>query len=173
MESREREQLLFSRMERKRRKILIPSVVCLLLLIIGAILFCIFARYRPPKHDEAAKQGNPKPAEEYLYGTAQTEYNYVIGMAANLYQQENGDVYIYFTNSIANDVYLRCELIDQKTKKVLYSTGYIEPGEYIESVNNSRVANQEYDLIVKVYAYTKDVFTSEGTTEISLKLQPW
>ena len=169
----EREQLLFSRMERRRRRIMVPMAVIISLIVIGAIVFCLFAKYTPPKHDESAKQGNPKPEEQYLYGSVLTEYDYGIGMAANLYQQENGDVYIYFTNPISNEVYLRCELVDDQTGKVLYSTGYIEPGEYIESINNPRVANKQYDITVKVYAYTKDVFTSEGTTEISLKLQPW
>lgn len=173
MGSEKREQLLVSRMERRRRRILVPAVTVIASIVICALLFCLFAKYRPPKHEEAAKQGNPKPAEEFLYGSVQTEYNYGIGMAANLYQQENGDVYIYFTNPISNDVYLRCELIDQEKKKVLYSTGYIEPGEYIETINNPRVANKQYDITVRVYAYTKDSFTSEGTTEISLMLQPW
>ena len=94
-------------------------------------------------------------------------------MAANLYQQQNGDVNIYFTNPISNSVLLRCEILDKDTGKRLYNTGYINPGEYIESVNNSRVNNEKYDVIVKVYAYTDESFTSEGTTELSLMLQPW
>ena len=169
----EREQLLFSRMERRRRRIMVPMAVIISLIVIGAIVFCLFAKYTPPKHDESAKQGNPKPEEQYLYGSVMTEFEYEIGMAANLYQQENGDVYIYFTNPISNNVYLRCELVDQAKKKVLYSTGYIEPGEYIETINNPKVANKQYDITVKVYAYTKDTFTSEGTTELQLVLQPW
>lgn len=173
MGARYREQLMFSRMERNRRRGWTLIWVLVVGGILAAVVFCMVAKYRPPEHDPMAKEGIPKPAEEYMYGTAQTEYNYVVGMAANLYQQENGDVYIYFTNSIANDVYLRCEIIDRAKNKVLYRTGYIEPGEYIETVNNSRVANQQYDVTVKVYAYTKGTFTSEGTTELSLKLQPW
>ena len=168
-----REQLLFSKMERRRRSIGIPFIVTVLVIMVGMIAFCCYAKYRPPKHDESAKQGTVEPAEEYLYGTAQTEFGYAVEMAANLYQQQNGDVNIYFTNSISNKVYLRCELIDQKRNKVLYRTGYIEPGEYIESLHNSRVANKQYDITVKIYAYTPETFTSEGTTEISLKLQPW
>ena len=169
----EREQLLFSKMERRRRRIMIPVGTLIALLAISLIIFCLFAKYTPPKHDEMAKQGNPVPAEHYLYGSVQTEYMYYVGMAANLYQQENGDVYLYFTNPITNNVYLRCDLVDQKTKKVLYKTGYIEPGEYIEYVNNPKVSNKQYDVTVRVYAYEKDTFTSEGTTELVLKLQPW
>ena len=94
-------------------------------------------------------------------------------MASNLYQQQNGDVNIYFTNPISNSVLLGCEIIDKDTKKILYKTGYIKPGEYIESINNNSVDNRAYDVIVKIYAYTDESFTSEGTTELSLKLQPW
>ena len=168
-----REQLLYSKMERKRRKILIPIIVIISVVFIGLIIFGLVARFKPPSHDSSAVKGVPEVDENYLYGTAQTEYGYIIQMAANLYQQKNGDVNIYFTNPISNTELLRCEIIDQDTDKVLYNTGYINPGEYIESVNNSSVDNEEYDVIVKVYAYVDDSFESAGTTELSLKLQPW
>ena len=168
-----REQLLFSRMERKRRRIFIPVIVVISLISLSLIVYILMTRYMPPSHDSSALKGTPEVDESYLYGTAKTEYGYAIQMAANLYQQQNGDVNIYFTNPISNSVLLRCEIIDKDTGKTLYNTGYINPGEYIESVNNKSVDNKTYDIIAKVYAYTDESFTSEGTTELSLKLQPW
>ena len=168
-----REQLLFSKMERKRRIIIIPIIVIVSLISIGLIVFTLVARFKPPGHDDSAKKGAPTVSEDYLYGTATTEYGYSLQMASNLYQQQNGDVNIYFTNPISNNVLLRCEIIDKDTGKTLYDMGYINPGEYIESINNSSVDNKKYDVIAKVYAYTDESFTSEGTTELSLILQPW
>ncbi len=168
-----RRQLLFSKMERKRRIIIIPVITIISLISIALIVFTLVARYKPPGHDDSAKKGAPTVSEDYLYGTAESEFGYSIQMASNLYQQENGDVNIYFTNPISNDVLLRCEIIDKDTGKTLYDMGYINPGEYIESVNNSSVANKKYDIIAKVYAYTDETFTSEGTTELLLMLQPW
>ena len=167
------EQLLFSRMERRRRRIIIPVIVAISIISVSLIVYILMTRYMPPSHDFTAQKGAPEVGKEYLYGTVKTEYGYTIQMAANLYQQQNGDVNIYFTNPISNSVLLRCEILDKDTGKQLYNTGYINPGEYIESVNNSGVDNNKYDVIVKVYAYTDESFTSEGTTEISLMLQPW
>jgi len=168
-----RGQLLFSRMERRKKSIYIPIVVIISIIAIGLLTYTLVVRYTPPSHDSDAIKGVPEVEESYLYGSVKTEYGYAIQMASNLYQQQNGDVNIYFTNPVSNSVLLRCEIIDKDTERILYSTGYINPGEYIQSVNNSRVDNKKYDVIVKVYAYTDDSFTSEGTTELSLMLQPW
>ena len=168
-----REQLLFSKMERKRKLIFIPIIVLVSLISIGFLITILITRYVPPSHDATAKAGVPVVEESYLYGSVNTDYGYVIQMASNLYQQLNGDVNIYFTNPASNSVLLRCEILDKDSGKRLYNTGYIKPGEYIESINNSSVDNKKYDVIVKVYAYTDESFTSEGTTELSLMLQPW
>ena len=168
-----REQLLHSKMESKRRRIIIPIIVAISLISVGLIAYILITRYTPPRHDTDALTGIPQVEQSYMYGSVNTEFGYVVQMASNLYQQQDGDVNIYFTNPISNSVLLRCEIIDKDSGKTLYNTGYIKPGEYIESVNNSRVDNKQYDVIVKVYAYTDESFTSEGTTELSLKLQPW
>ena len=168
-----REQLLFSKMEKRRHRIIVPIIVVVSLVSIGMITYVLMTRFVPPSHDASAIKGVPTAERSYLYGSAKTDYGYVIQMASNLYQQQNGDVNIYFTNPISNSVLLRCEIIDKDTQKRLYNTGYINPGEYIESINNKSVDNEAYNVIVKVYAYTPESFTSEGTTELSLKLQPW
>ena len=167
------EQLLFSKMERRRQRIIIPIIIVTSLISIGLIAYILVTRYTPPSHDKNAVSGVPSVAQEYLYGSVTTDYGYIIQMASNLYQQQNGEVNIYFTNPISNSVLLRCEIIDKDTGERLYNTGYIRPGEYITSVNNSSVGNKKYAVIVKVYAYTDESFTSEGTTELSLMLQPW
>jgi len=167
------EQLLFSKMERRRQRIIIPIIIVTSLISIGLIAYILVTRYTPPSHDKNAVSGVPSVAQEYLYGSVTTDYGYIIQMASNLYQQQNGEVNIYFTNPISNSVLLRCEIIDKDTGERLYNTGYIRPGEYITSVNNSSVGNKKYEVIVKVYAYTDESFTSEGTTELSLMLQPW
>ena len=167
------QQLLYSKMERKRRRIIIPIIVLISLISIGFIAYILIVRYTPPSHDRDATVGVPQVEQSLLYGSVNTEFGYIVQMASNLYQQQNGDVDIYFTNPISNSVLLRCEIIDKNTENTLYNTEYIKPGEYIKSVNNSRVDNKQYDVIIKVYAYTDESFTSEGTTELSLKLQPW
>ncbi len=173
MNGSEKKLLLSSKMEKRRRLVMIPLVLVVSSLIVSAIVFNLVAKYSPPKHDITALEGIPKPDESYLYGTIVTQYGYGMAMAANLYQQSNGDVNVYFTNSIANSVYLRFDIVDRDNDKVLYKSGYIKPGEYIEAVNNPKVKNEHYNVIVKVYAYTPDSFVSKGTTELALMIQPW
>ncbi len=169
----ERVQLLSSLMERNRRRIIIPIVAILTALIVAAITYILVASFSPPEHDKNAIVGVPNPDESYMYGSVTTEYGYGLSMAANLYQQEDGSVNVYFTNPEENEAYLRCQIIDSATSKVLYTSGYIKPGEYIESLPKGKAKNQAYDVTVKIYAYTEETFTSEGTCELELVLQPW
>ncbi len=168
----ERLQPNYSKMERRKKRIFLPIFILAGLLVVVAVILFFTTRYSPPSHDSAAINGAPTPDEGMLYGQMVSDYGYAVAMAANLYQQENGDVYVYFTNPEANEVRLRMEIIDKKTNAVLYQTGYLEPGEYLEKVNNRSVANRQYDITAKVMAYEED-FTSAGVTEIELKLQPW
>jgi len=169
----DRKQLFVSRMEMRRKRILIPTFAIVLLLAVSAIIYCVVAAYRPPKHDSHAVTGVPSPEESYLFGTVETDFGYKISMAANLYRQQSGEVNTYYTNPESNDVYLRFEIIDANTKKVLNSTGYIKPGEYVESIKDKRIKNNSYNVIVRVYAYDMNNFTSCGTTDLQLLLQPW
>ena len=169
----ERYQLFSSKMERRRARIFLPAIAILLVLSMTAILIGLVAGFKPPKHDENAVKGSPEVSEDYLYGSAATEFDYIFSMAANLYQNENGEVYVYFTNPIANEVNLKLEFINTENGKILYETGYIEPGEYIEYLKEPGVRNKAYDIKAKVCAYEPETFVSAGTTEILLKLQPW
>lgn len=169
----ERKQVFVSRMELRRKRIFIPLCVIIALSALIAIIYCIFASYKPPKHEKDAVSGVPSPEESYLYGTVETEFGYKISMAANLYRQENGDVNIFFTNPESNNVYLVCEILDSESKKTLHKTGYIKPGEYITSISDKRIQNISYKITVRVYAYDMNNFTSFGTTDLQLLLQPW
>ncbi len=169
----ERVQILSSVMERKRRRVIFPLAAIITLLIISAIAYILVASFRPPEHDANAAIGTPVPDESYMYGSVTTEFGYGLSMAANLYQQEDGSVNIYFTNPIDNEAYLRCQILDSDSGKELYNTGYIKPGEYIESLPKGKALSEAHDVIVRIYAYTPETFTSEGTCELTLKLQPW
>lgn len=171
MTSAGREQILYSKMEYKRNRIRVPILVLIGMAILVGVIFNLAFGYRPPTHDSRAVAGVPQPDESFMYGSGQGKHDYYFKMAGNLYQQENGDLYVYFTNPSENNVRLRLEIMDQLTGNTLYNTGYIEPGEYIEKLHES-ISNQYYDVIAKIYGYEEN-FTSAGTTEVELKLQPW
>lgn len=169
----EREQLYQSPRQEKRIWFIRIAVMLLVAVLAGILIYTYQNRYVPPKHDTSAKTGMPQVEASYLYGDVYTAFGYHFSLASNLYQNANKEVCIYLTNPAENNIYLLCEMKDIKTGKTLYKTDYIKPGEYIERIKNESVKNTHYDVELIVYAFNMTDFTSEGTTNLQLELQPW
>jgi hypothetical protein len=130
--------------------------------------------YTPPKFDSSAQAGVPSPDESFYYDTLSTDFGYQFSFAANLYQQEDRSVKVYFTNPAKNSVNLMCEISSDATGKVLYQSGVIRPGEYVESLSpKGRFANEKMDITLTVYAFEPDTWHSAGTSTVTTVLQPW
>lgn len=169
-----RTQNLSPQMGKKKRKIAIIISIILFLIAIAIVIITSQIKYRPPKFDENALTGVPSPDESFLYDTVKSDFGYSFGIAANLYQQEDRSCKIFLTNPKKSNVYLMCEIADQSTDEVLYESGVIKPGEYIEAVQSvSKFANEAKKVSVKVHAFEKDSWVSAGTTELDMMLQPW
>lgn len=158
-----------------KRKIIALSIVgafgliAILLIIIG-----LSKSYKPPKFEANATTGIPAPEEGYLYGTIETDYGYSFALAANLYQQEDQSLNIYFTNPSRNDIYLMCEVIDKQSEKTLYKSGLVQPGEYVASLTpQNEFSNVAIPVTVKIYAFEKDTWYSAGSSIIDGILQAW
>ena len=159
----------------KRQVYLFVGVTALLVAIALILLVAgIRKGYRPPDFDTNAKQGTPSPDEGYLYDTVETNFGYKFGIAANLYQQEDGSVNAFFTNPSSNTVNLVCEISSKESGDILYKTGVIRPGEYVASISRFRTfANEVIPINITVYAFESDTWYSAGTTSISTILQAW
>lgn len=169
-----REQSLTAKTGRKNR--IIAITIIFVLLILSAILFLctMFHTYEPPKIASEQIEGIPKPDEGFLYDNIQSEFGYTFGIAVNLYQQEDGSVYIYLFNPENSSLYMNCEIIDSDTGEVLYKSNVVESGHYIEKIEkNSKVKNMVYNVEVKVHAYEMETWYSAGTTTMEMILQQW
>ena len=169
------------------------SVLYVLILVIVAIISCgMFyiaenISYKPPKAEENALAGLPEPKESFMFSTIETDYGFSINMAANLYMQEDGALFVYFTNVEENDVRMMCEIVQEGTETTLYKTGILNPGEYVEKLdpvivvgnttrlNNpvTEIENEKKDIIIRIYAFEEENWYSAGTVEITSLLQPW
>lgn len=156
------------------------KVIGILLIIgflgIAGIFLWITERgiYVPPEFEKNAMEGVPKPEEHFMYGTLETEYGYLVSMATNIYQQEDGSAYVYLTNYEENNVKMMCEIQNQHTGEICYKSGVILPGQYIEKlVPVTEFPNEAFDATIMIYAFEEGTWYSAGTVEIAATVQAW
>ena len=69
---------------------------------------------------------------------------------------------------------LMCEVRTRDDGEVLYESGLLHPGEYIESLEpKGEFENTKYDIEVLVRAFESETYHSAGETTLKLVLQPW
>ena len=166
------EQNLKPQMGQKKKKIMIIAVVVLLALTAVLLFIASRLKYSPPAFEKNAKAGEPEVSEDFLYEEIDSDYGYKIGIAANLYQQEDQSCKVFFTNPESNNTYLKCQICSGDD--VLYESGIIKPGEYVESLEAAgKFDNVRMDVTVNIYAFNPEDWTSDGKTQLNLVLQPW
>ena len=90
-----------------------------------------------------------------------------------MYQQEDGSLIIYLTNPETNDVNILCEIKDEEGN-VIYKSGVIQPGEYLESLYPlQELVNQAMPIEINIYGYEKESWYSRGTILMENILQPY
>lgn len=167
-------QIVKSGAEKKRRIILLIIIIVAILAVAGVIIYSMLIKYEPPKFEVNAYAGTPTPEESYLYDQVESGFGYKLSMASNLYQQEDRTLKIFFTNPSENKVNIMCEVRSADDDKLLYGSGLLHPGEYVETLDpKCEFENIRYDVNVKVYAFEPDTYQSAGTTTLKLVLQPW
>ena len=169
-----RRQTVHTRIGRNKRIAGFAILALLLTGCIGVVIKTLATRYEPPALEEMRKQGVPEVEEGYLYTTLDSNFGYAFQLAANLYRQEDGSLNIYLTNPAESGVHILCEITDAETGEMYYRCGRLEPGTYVENLPPLiDFENKMRDIDVKVYAFTKEDFTSAGTTTMRMVLRPW
>ncbi len=163
------------------RNVFYIKLMSILLVIIIAIVMIFIGinrenhQYTPPEMDETAIKGEPYVEASYLYEECPTKFDYEYSVAANLYMQEDKSLNVFFTNPTENTEYLMCEIIDEESGDVLYKSGVIKPGYYVEKLQplDEDMENKARSVIMKVYSFKARNWQSCGTTEMKLMLQAW
>jgi hypothetical protein len=148
-----------------------------LLLAAGAAGIVAYANrtlpYEPPPFEQDAVIGVPIPPDNMAYNPVAAEGGYAFSMASNLYQQENGDLCLYFTDPGDAGVWMMCEVVSA-SYGTMYRSGVLRPGEYVERLTKlSGFPNEPIEVEIRVYGFEPDTYQSKGTVYLKTILQPW
>lgn len=129
--------------------------------------------YTPPPFETAAVAGVPAPPENMGYGEISADGGFAFSIAGTMYQQEDGSLLVYFTNPQHSEANLQCEILDE-TGAILYKSGVIRPGEYVERLQPLvKLQNEATNVELNVYAFEPDTWHSKGTINLQNILQPY
>jgi len=158
-----------------RKRLLLFSAAALILLLAAGIVYIKNDEppYRPPLWEENAVNGVPEPEESLNYGTIETDGGLIFALAGTMYQQEDGSLLLYFTNPEDSGVLMMCE-IRGEGGKVLYQSGMLSPGQYVERLYpQCKLKNEAMKIEMKVYGFEPETYYSMGTVTLENTLQPW
>jgi len=159
---------------RKRAAILVLAVA-ITVLTAAVIWFYLYEPpYQPPPFESEAVQGIPDPPQNMGYGQIDALGKFTFGIIGVMYRQKDGSLKLYLTNHEENEAYLMCEVIDIENKKILYRSGLLKPGEYVESLYPlKKMKNEAIQIEVNVYALDLESYISLGSVTLDNLLQPF
>ena len=170
-----REQPTKTRTGRKTRLLTIV-IAAALLLAAAALIWSLTRRepsFSPPDFDPAVQSGVPTPEKRMGYGEVGVENGFSFSLASTMYQQEDGSLLIYLTNPENSGNNIQCEVVDE-TGRVLYRSGAIPPGAYVERLTPQEAfENETMSITIYVYAFAPDTWYSTGTISLINTLHPW
>lgn len=145
-----------------------------LAVVIAALLYRAFnPPYTPPPFETMAVAGVPTPPENLGYGEISSEGGFTFSIAGTMYQQQDGSLLVYFTNPQHSEANLQCEILNEDGT-VLYKSGVIRPGEYVERLQPlEKLQNKATKIEVNVYAFAPETWYSKGTINLQNILQPY
>ncbi len=170
-----REQPRRMKMGTKKQWIGIALITIVVLAVVSILYIKVIhsQKYSPPTFEKNAVLGVPNPPENLSYGGVEAEGGFRFLIAGNTYQQEDGSLQIYLTNLEESNIWIRCEICDEN-KNVLYQSGILKPGQYVEKLEpQMEIANEAMKIEISVYGFEPETYLSRGTIYLGNTLQPW
>lgn len=167
-----------------RRNIALGAAIALLVAAAAAVFVWLIS-IEPPFFDENAVVGDPTAFVTEEDGYSLYEAEGVCNVALCGYLKTDGkEAKIYLTNPEENEVFLRAEvytvafvydesgnITDYYEDELLGKTGFLRPGEYVETVKLDKVPSEEQSYImVKIATYNEADGTSNGSFFINTML---
>ena len=155
----------------RRTRIIALAVVLTISLttIIGAIIYRNTRPYEAPPFEETAVEGVPEPPEDlgFGYGGAGTEGSFRAGLVSKWIRDREGCLPVWFTNPPENTANLMLRIRRVSDRKVIYQSGLIRPGEYVEKLTPLiELPEEPMDVQVSIYSFDED-YHSLGTLQLS------
>ena len=152
---------------------LILGAICLIALIAMALILANpkvkELPFEKPPFAEAAAQGEPKVPENLGWQLLHQEgMDFKVGLCGVL-KFDGNMADLYFTNPAENEIRMKLRITDAKGK-ILAETGLIRPGEYLETIEFSKVPANGEQVQMKVMTYESD-YTSAGAITLKTTVQ--
>jgi hypothetical protein len=165
---------------RSKRIIIISAVTVITLALAAAVVFVfltdfkLFSRdYVPHPHAKNTVVGVPEPEEHMNFSVTDADGRFEFGTVGTVFRQHDGSVKLYLTNFESNDAYLMCEIVDVANETVLYRSGLVRPGEYLQSIEPLvEIKNEATPIHIHVYALGLEDYVSVGAVTLENVLQP-
>lgn len=167
-----------------RRNIALGTAIALIVAITIAVFVWLIS-IEPPFFEENAVVGDPTAfvTEEDSYSLYEAEGVCKVALCGYL-KADGKDAKIYLTNPEENEVFLRAEIYtvafvydesgnvaDYYEDDLLGKSGFIRPGEYVETIKLDKVPSEEQTYImIKIATYNEFDGTSNGSFFINTVL---
>ena len=157
-------------MKKKNIPLIIVILLCVVSLVVMAFALtrqpeAIKGEFTPPPFDPAAVVGVPEVPEDLGYRELDCEV-YKVALCGKL--NRNGDLWL--TNPESNEVWLKVRALDEKGN-ILGETGLVKPGEYVRSVNLTKVPQSGTPVTLKIMAYEPETYYSAGAASLNTFIQ--
>ncbi len=164
---------------------IIFGVVALLIISLSILLFAFMITREPELLDSKRTVGTPgELPEEYGYSVYSATDICDIAICGAPDIIDGKEVKLYLTNPETNDLYIRAEIYTVKftynengeitaaePDKLIGKSGFICPGEYVESLTlKKRLSKEQTPVMIKIATYSPDDETSRGFFYINTTL---
>ena len=142
-------------------------IIAFLLIVIAVLCVAIVllssneSEFIPPEFDESAKEGFPEVEDQSFTRLEDERLQFSINICGKLKITE-GKANVYFTNPEENTSNVKLRVMSE-SGDILYETGLIRPGQYIESIPLDRNQIIGNTLMLKIMAYENQTYHSVGS----------
>ena len=163
----------------KNRKWLIGLLLLLLLIVGGAVVWHNIANKGGVQSElianakDARKMSKDQLAKYAQSKADSSQFNLQVYPNAEIHKDISKG-YLYVKNSPKNKYAIDIDLVDDKTKKTIYSSGLIQPGYEVTNFGLTKkakaLANGARNGTIRVKIYNRDTHKLEGVTAATVKI---
>ena len=122
--------------------------------------------YQPPAWDGTAVTGEPSPPEDLGYGVGGMGdgTGFKFGLVSKWVRNGDGSLPVWFTDPAENEAYLMIRIRRASDDAIIYESGLIRPGEYVETLQpRSEPESEPIEVKVSIYSFEPETYHSLGT----------
>lgn len=130
------------------------------------------AEFIAPPFDVNALAGEPSPENNFANSPVKAYENFKFMIDSVLYQQEDGSLYVHFTNPEDTEIWMMVEVVDAENN-IIYKSGIVKNGQYIEKLEPIiDIRNEAINITINIYGYEPETYYSMGLVQLTTVLQP-